>query len=180
MFHISKRAAALGAAAALAATTAFAVSADAAGSAPRTPGAPRTAKAAATTVPTCHVDDLYLSMGKPQGAAGSFLYPIRFTNTSTHTCDLRGYPGVSAVNVGHGQIGSPATRNAHSVSTVAVRPDHTVYATIRTNDPDVVSSCRPTSTYVRVYPPASYQSVLIPYHLRVCGAFEINPVGATP
>jgi hypothetical protein len=164
MINISTRVAALASAALLAATGAM-VGATQSSASPRTP--------------TCHVADLYLSVGKSTGGAGSLFYPIQFTNTSTHTCALRGYPGVSVVDIRHHQIGAPATRNAHPVSTVFVHPAQTVFATIRTNNPSVVPTCRPTSTYIRVYPPASFQSVLIPYHLRVCGTFETNPVQRT-
>ena len=164
MINISARIAALATTALLAATGTMA------GAAP---------SSASPRIPTCHVADLHLSVGKVTGGAGSLFYPLRFTNTSTHTCSLRGYPGVSVLNSHRHQIGTPATRNAHPVSTVFVHPARTVFATIRTNNPSVVPTCRPTSTYIRVYPPASFQSVLIRYHLKVCGAFEINPVQRT-
>ncbi|MEH0573317.1 DUF4232 domain-containing protein [Streptomyces sp. B21-108] len=164
MINISTRIAALATTALLAATGTMA------GAAP---------SSASPRIPTCHVADLHLSVGKVTGGAGSLFYPLRFTNTSTHTCSLRGYPGVSVLNSHRHQIGAPATRNAHPVSTVFVHPARTVFATIRTNNPSVVPTCRPTSTYIRVYPPASFQSVLIRYHLKVCGAFEINPVQRT-
>ncbi|MFE2432016.1 DUF4232 domain-containing protein [Streptomyces sp. NPDC059373] len=128
---------------------------------------------------TCHVADLRLSIGRVTGGAGSLFYPIRFTNTSGHTCALRGYPGVSVVDVHRHRIGAAATRNPHRVSTVSVHPARTVFATIRTNNHSVVSNCRPTSAFIRVYLPSSTKSVLISYHLRVCGAFEINPVQRT-
>jgi hypothetical protein len=110
------------------------------------------------------------------GGAGSLFVPVRFTNTSTQTCALRGYPGVSILDIEHHQIGAPATRNPHPVSTVLVHPDQTVTATLRTNSRDVVPACRATSTYVQVFPPASLPSGLIPYRLQVCGTFQVNPV----
>lgn len=122
--------------------------------------------------------DLNLSIGEPDGAAGSLYYPIRFTNTSTRTCALRGYPGVSVIDVRHHQIGTSATRTGEPVDTVSIRPGRSVTATFRTNSAGVGAGCRPMSTYVKVYPPNSYQAVNIPYHLRVCGAFEISPVQA--
>ncbi|WP_431677819.1 DUF4232 domain-containing protein [Kitasatospora sp. KL5] len=131
---------------------------------------------AASTTPTCQAGDLYLAVGSPQGAAGSFLYPVVFTNTATHSCALRGYPGVSVLTVGHAMIGAPAARNGVPVSTVVLAPAGTATATIRTNDPGVVPSCRTTSTYLGVYPPASTQQKLVPFHLRVCGVFEVSPV----
>ncbi|MCF3179088.1 DUF4232 domain-containing protein [Streptomyces polychromogenes] len=128
--------------------------------------------------PTCHVADLDLAVGDPDGAAGSLYYPILFTNTSTHTCALRGYPGVSVVDVRHRQIGTSAIRTGEAVETVSVVPSETVTAVMRTNSPGV-ASCRPTATYVKVYPPNSFQAEQIPYQLRVCGAFEISPVQAS-
>jgi hypothetical protein len=163
MFSIPKRAAAVAAAAVLAATG----------------GAVGAVQAQAAT-PTCRTADLYLSMGQVTGGAGSLFYPVRFTNTSTHTCVLRGYPGVSVLTTLHHQIGAAATRNSHPVTSVSVHPAGTVYATIRTNNPSVVPTCRSTSTYIRVYPPGNTQAALLPYHLSVCGAFEVNPVQSTP
>ncbi|MFD9129523.1 DUF4232 domain-containing protein [Kitasatospora sp. NPDC059571] len=162
MIPIGKRTLALGSAAALLAVG----------------GAIGTAESvqAASTTPTCQAGDLYLAVGQPQGAAGSFLYPVEFTNTSTHSCALRGYPGVAVLDVGHHQIGAPAARNGVPVSTVVLGPDRTAAATIRTNDPGVVPTCRATAAYVGVIPPASTTQLLIPFHLRVCGDFEISPV----
>lgn len=131
----------------------------------------------AVTPPTCRTADLYVAAGPVTGGAGSLFHTVGFTNTSTHTCVLRGFPGVSVVNAAHHQIGAAATRNGATVTTVTLAPDHTVTFTIRTNNQSVVPTCRPTAAYIRVYPPASTQPVLIPDHLKVCGSFETNPVG---
>lgn len=170
MIHFSTRVAAFGAALVLAATG-TAVGATQAQAAPsKTP----------TATPTCHTSNLRLSVGRVTGGAGSSFYPIRFTNVSGHTCLLRGYPGVSVLDRHRHQIGAPATRNPHRVVTVKVRPTRTVSAVVRTNNPGVGPSCRPTSSFIRVFPPASTQAVLIHFHLRVCGAFEVNPVSFAP
>nr|WSX48459.1 DUF4232 domain-containing protein [Streptomyces sp. NBC_00974] len=163
MTNVLTRAATI-ASAALFATTGAAIGATQASALPMTP--------------TCHVADLNLAIGEPDGAAGSLYYPIQFTNTSTHTCVLHGYPGVSVVDVRHRQIGTSATRTGEPVDTVSVQPGETVTATFRTNSRGVAAGCRPMSAYVKVYPPNSYDAVQIPYHLRVCGAFEISPVQA--
>ncbi|WP_405726614.1 DUF4232 domain-containing protein [Streptomyces sp. NBC_01537] len=99
------------------------------------------AQAAQTSpaTPTCHVADLHLSIGPVSGGAGSLFYPIRFTNTSRHTCALRGYPGVSVVNIRHHQIGAPAARTGQPVTTVQVRPHRS--ATQR-SAPTILTSCR--------------------------------------
>ncbi|WP_328926802.1 DUF4232 domain-containing protein [Streptomyces sp. NBC_00190] len=131
---------------------------------------------AAYKAPTCRLADLELTIGEPQGAAGSVLYPIEFTNTTSRTCSLRGYPGVSVVDAKHRQIGTSAIRTGESYNTVSVFPDDTVTATFRTNSRSVVPDCRQKSAAVKVYPPASGLAEEIPYRLRVCGAFEISPV----
>src|SRR5436309_3667308 len=69
-----------------------------------------TSASASTALRTCAVSDLYVSMGRKEGAAGSVYWPIRFTNTSTTSCALRGYPGVSSLDTAHRQIGPAATR----------------------------------------------------------------------
>ncbi|MET9888022.1 DUF4232 domain-containing protein [Streptomyces sp. NPDC006430] len=126
--------------------------------------------------PTCRVADLDVAVGGPERSGGSIDYPILFTNTTGHTCALRGYPGVSVTDARHRQIGTSAIRTGEAISTVSVFPDDTVTAVMRTNSRSVAPNCRAPSTYVKVYPPNSTVAVEIPYHLRVCGMFEISPV----
>ncbi|MYV45251.1 DUF4232 domain-containing protein [Streptomyces sp. SID2888] len=135
---------------------------------------------AQAAAPTCRTADLSLSVGQVTGGAGSFFHPIRFTNTSARSCALRGYPGVSVLDSQHRQIGAAASAGPHAVTTVLVRPAGSVYAAVRTNDPSIVGRCRATSTYLRVYPPGNREAVLVPHRLRVCGAFQVNPVQSTP
>ncbi|MFD5511820.1 DUF4232 domain-containing protein [Streptomyces sp. NPDC059761] len=164
MSNVLPRAAAL-AAAALLATTGAVVGATQASALP-------------TATPTCRVADLELTVGDPERAGGSINYPITFTNTTGHNCALRGYPGVSVTDARHRQIGTSAIRTGEPISTVIVSPDETVTAIMRTNSRSVAPNCRPTSTYVKVYPPNSGVAEEISYPLRVCGMFEISPVQA--
>ncbi|WP_405723780.1 DUF4232 domain-containing protein [Streptomyces sp. NBC_01537] len=128
---------------------------------------------------TCSVRDLHLSMGRKDAAAGSLYWSIRFTNTSTRSCTLRGYPGVSVLNAAHRQIGPAATHSGQSYRTVRVTRGHTVTAVIRTANGPIGGPCRPTGTYLRVYPPGSHRSVLIPARWRVCSnIFQVSPVTA--
>ena len=132
---------------------------------------------AASSARTCTVNDLYGSMGSKDLGAGQLYWPIKFTNTSTSACALRGFPGVSALSVSHQQIGGAAARSGRSYSTVTIQPGHTVTAVIHTTNGPIGGSCRSTGTYVRVYPPASHQALLIPAALRVCSnVFTVDPV----
>ncbi|MER6531108.1 DUF4232 domain-containing protein [Streptomyces sp. NPDC001508] len=136
-----------------------------------------TTAAAPAGPPTCTVSDLYVSMGRKEGAAGSLYWPIRFTNTGTSGCALRGYPGVSVLDAAHHQMGAAATRTGGAVSTVTLAPAHSASAVIRTTNGPVVGTCQATGTYLRVYPPASRTAVLVPAGWKVCsGTFRVAPV----
>ncbi|MFE1878885.1 DUF4232 domain-containing protein [Streptomyces diastatochromogenes] len=140
-------------------------------------GVTSTAAHASAGARTCAVSDLYLSMGRKEGAAGSLYWTIRFTNTSTTKCALRGYPGVSALDTAHHQIGPAATRTNESYSTVTLAPAHSTSAVIRTTNGPIGGPCLRTGTYLRIYPPASHTAVLVPARWTVCsGVFQVGPV----
>ena len=133
--------------------------------------------ATAASLRTCAVSDLYVSMGRKEGAAGSVYWPIRFTNTSTTGCSLRGYPGVSALDTAHRQIGPAATRTGQPYSTVTLTPAHSVSAVIRTSNGPIGGPCLRTGSYLRIYPPASHAAVLVPASWTICsGIFQVGPV----
>ncbi|MEV7684557.1 DUF4232 domain-containing protein [Streptomyces bungoensis] len=126
---------------------------------------------------TCAASDLYLSMGRKEGAAGSLYWPIAFTNTSTTSCALRGYPGVSVLDTAHRRIGPAATHSGRSYATVTLAPAHSATAVVRTTNGPVGGPCRATGSYLRVYPPASRTAVLVPAAWKVCsGVFQVGPV----
>lgn len=126
---------------------------------------------------TCAVSDLYLSMGRKEGAAGSVYWPIRFTNTSTTDCVLRGYPGVSVLDTAHRQIGPAATHSGRPYATVVLAPAHSASAVIRTTNGPIGGPCLRTGTYLRVYPPASFDAVLVPAPWTICShLFQVGPV----
>ena len=126
---------------------------------------------------TCAVSDLYVSMGRKEGAAGSVYWPIRFTNTSTTSCTLRGYPGVSVLDPAHRQIGPAATHSGRPFATVVLAPARSVSAVIRTTNGPIGGPCLRTGTYLRIYAPASYQAVLVPASWTICShLFQVGPV----
>lgn len=135
------------------------------------------AQPASAAVPTCAASNLYLSMGRQDHGAGQLYWPVRFTNTGTGSCALRGYPGVSVLDVAHRQIGPAATRTGQSFTTVTLRPAQTVSAVLHTTNGPIGGPCRRAGTYLRVYPPGSRQAVLVPASLTVCSnVFTVTPV----
>lgn len=167
--HFSRRAAAVSLTAALAALTTAGLTWNA--------SATTSAAPAASSVRTCTVGGLRLSTGRQEGAAGSLYLPIKFTNTGRAGCALRGYPGVSVLDSKNRQIGPAATRSGRSYATVVLAPGHSASAVVRTTNGPIGGACRPTGSYLRVYPPASYTSVRIPAHWKVCShTFQVGPV----
>lgn len=73
---------------------------------------------AAVTAPACRSAQLRVSLGRPNGTAGTTYYAIVFTNRGAR-CALWGVPGVRPVGVGRRTVGPPA-RN-ESVGRMAVR-----------------------------------------------------------
>ena len=106
------------------------------------------AQTAASTTPRCKTPGLsvWLGVGSGGGQAGGIVYPLEFTNVSGHTCQLYGFPGVSAERAGN-QVGSAAGRD-HSVParTVTLRNRATAHAFLQITD-------------VSAFPPASCNAV---------------------
>lgn len=118
----------------------------------------------------CLNEDLSLSLGQPNGAAGSEYVDIIFTNTGTEPCALRGTPGVSVVGDSNGtQIGVPAEQTGPAnPPTVQLAPAGTAHATLQsvnigTDGGPLTDQCTvSTGDGYRVYPPHSFDSIFVP------------------
>jgi len=106
------------------------------------------------------------------GVAGGVYYHLEFTNLSGHSCSLRGYPGVSAVNLAGHQQGSAASRNSvYPPTTVTLANDHSASAVLKITDVGVFSrsACDPTTAAgLRVYPPNRTAAKLVPFPFDAC------------
>jgi hypothetical protein len=126
----------------------------------------------ATTVSACTFGDLRVAFGAYEGTAGTTYLPIQFTNVSTTTCTIGGYPGVSALGANDQQIGPSAVRTTgQSYGLVTLAPGATASAAysfiVVQNAPS--STCLPeTATALKIYPPNSYSSVSLPFSGQLC------------
>ncbi|MGP9724606.1 DUF4232 domain-containing protein [Corynebacterium sp. AOP40-9SA-29] len=66
----------------------------------------------------CTTGDLDVTAGQTQGAAGSILLDVEFTNTSDGSCTLTGFPGVTLVDESGEPVGAPAEREENLPSSV--------------------------------------------------------------
>ena len=114
------------------------------------------------------------------GALGSFYFKIEFANLSGRTCTLAGYPGVSAVDLHGGQIGSPARREVTGApGVVTLAPEAQATALLHVVDVGVLpaSACHQTAAAgLRVYPPGERASKLVPFPFRTCAKLGDSPM----
>jgi hypothetical protein len=153
------------------------------------PGATTAPGAAVTPVPSadpggtpaavsgpapCATSALHVSVSRSQGvAAGSSYFPIVFTNVSTASCTLYGYPGVSFVTgTGGSQIGIPATENpAHPRKLITLAPGQAGHAELQVVDAQNYppADCgMVTAHWVKVYPPNQTAPVYASFTAQAC------------
>lgn len=143
----------------------------------------------ASAVPACKTSalDIWFENEIGGGTAGSVYYRFQFTNLSSHTCTLKGYPKVLAVNLKGQQIGSPASHDTtESPHLVKLAPEKSAPALIRIVNAENFppSACHPvTAAGFRVFPPGNTASRLVPFPFRACskvgnGNLSVRVVGS--
>jgi hypothetical protein len=143
-----------------------------AGAATRVSGAATPAAGAAT--PTCQTRGLVIWINtQPNGTAGTIFYTLNFTNLSGRPCLLRGFPGVSAVNLRGRMFGRAASRDSgQPVRNVTLTNHQTAHAVLGIVDVGALpaSTCPPTTAAgLRVFPPNQTTAKVIPFPFQACG-----------
>jgi Protein of unknown function (DUF4232) len=136
-------------------------------------GAPAAHAVTRTSTPRCTTSGLVVWMNTTgSGAAGTIYYHLEFTNLSGHRCTLRGYPGVSGVNLTGHRIGSAGSHNAiYPTTTITLANGATANALLGITEVGFFSSsaCHPTTAAgLRVYPPNQTTSKVIPFPFGAC------------
>jgi hypothetical protein len=130
-------------------------------------------RATAASAPRCATSGLVVWLDtNGNGTLGHIYYNLEFTNLSGHACALRGYAGVSAVNLAGHRVGLPADRDPGTpVHTIHLAKGATVTALLRLTDVGVLpaSACSPTTAAgLRVFPPGSATSKVVPFPFGAC------------
>jgi hypothetical protein len=126
---------------------------------------------------------LKVSLGPPNGAAGTTFYPLQFVNMGKTTCMLKGYPGVSAVTSSGKQIGSAASRVSAKFGTVTLAPGKQRNATIGIVDTGnfSASSCAPvTAAGLKIFPPNQSKSVTLKKTFSTCSSTTTTSLTVRP
>jgi len=138
----------------------------------------------------CQSSELKVTLGQSNAAAGTTFYEILFTNDSSTTCTLYGFPGVSFTGETYAvQVGPAATRN-HSVqpSLVTLAPGAVASAEISVVDAQNYppGPCGlTTASGILVYPPNLTSSIGLPFNGYTCvhpkdHVLTVDPVVAGP
>lgn len=125
----------------------------------------------------CKAGDLKLSIGRGDSAAGTVYKPLVFTNVSSHSCVIQGFPGVSYVGGADGhQVGAAAFRTGEKGAPITLGKGDTASAAIgfvnvQNYDP---ATCQPQPVRgLRVYPPQETASMYIDMPTTGCGNDKI-------
>lgn len=126
---------------------------------------PTDTQAPAPTPGTCPTSGLAIGVSNQQGAAGSMLMDLTFTNNGSSDCELHGFPGVSLVGTGDGsQLGAPATREDVPAETVELQPGDTATAALRITRAEnfEAGSCGLVpADGLRIYPPGDTEAAFV-------------------
>jgi hypothetical protein len=135
--------------------------------------APAVTSPSGTGTPACATSSLNVKQGAGSGYAGGVYLAIDFTNTSSSTCTLFGYPGVSLVTgPPYTQIGLAAKRTPRTPpQLVTLAPGATANAVLQIvnalNYPS--ATCDPTkATALKIYPPNQTEPVYLPSTATGC------------
>jgi len=133
------------------------------------------ASAAPAAAPACATANLgvWVNVSQGSGAAGTFAYPLDFTNTGSHACTMYGYPGVSATyGNNEAQLGRAAARDSlYKARTVTLAPGATAHAYLFWVEvlDFTPSACKPaTANFLKVYPPNRKSAALSFFSLQGC------------
>ena len=142
------------------------------------PATPATSPAPPAGSAGCPTSALTMSLGPGNGAAGSSYYPIEFTNASSTTCSLYGYPGVSFLAASGAQIGAAATEDpTYPRMLVTLTPGSTVHAELRITDAQNYppSTCDPVAAYqLRIFPPGQTSALNIRMTAMACSNTSVQ------
>lgn len=130
-----------------------------------TADSPPASPAPAPTPGTCPTSGLSIGVANQQGAAGSVIMDLTFTNKGSSDCQLYGFPGVSLVGTGDGsQLGAPATREEVPAETVELTPGATATAALRiarAENFDESSCGLVPADGLRIYPPGDREAAFV-------------------
>jgi hypothetical protein len=138
-------------------------------------------KGAFASAPSCTSTGLVIWLDtNGNGSAGATTYNLELTNLSGYACTLRGFPGVSAVDLTGRQLGLPAIWEGKVGKAVTLSSGRGISpisygdtATVLLNVTDVwnfsTGNCgQVLAAGLRIYPPGQTVSKIVPFPFAAC------------
>lgn len=141
------------------------------------------ASTAAASTPSCTTSGLRITLGDGGAAAGTDFTVLDFTNSSTATCTLYGFPGVSLLNSSGAQIGAAASGNPSTAPVlVTLAPGAKANARLGVaaagNYP--AADCKPqAAARLKVFPPNQTQPVELSFAAAGCTVSSSHQLSVT-
>lgn len=131
-------------------------------------------------VTSCDTDDLSLSLGQPNGAAGTSYVDLILTNVSSLSCTLNGYPTVILVDSQGQQLGQTAGQSTSSSAptTITLKPDQTAHSTVAFPNPGNFSTgaCSNQSTDINLTPSGQTSGLQAATIQQYCPGFSVTAI----
>ena len=128
--------------------------------------------------PACNTSQLTGELGPSNAGAGQVYNPLVVKNTSTTTCEVRGFPGVSLLDGSGNQIGEPATREGNEGAAVILKPGESASATLHTTNEGMGATCTAPAAQIKVFPPNQTQALTFSAAYTACGGFSVTTMVA--
>lgn len=126
--------------------------------------------------PRCHTSALSLRVLDKGAGLGSAFYLVVLRNKSTHSCSLKGYPGVSLLDRNHRQVGPSAKRLRSSTpKRFTLKPGKAGSARWTVGHNACNGGNPPRSIYVRVIPPDETTARVRRHRVAICRS-QIEPL----
>lgn len=152
--------------------------------APETTGNRQEDLTAGTDKDACIAANLDVTLANEEGAAGSRVFELEFTNTGD-TCEMIGFPTITMVGDGTGrQIGGTASREPISTDYITLKKGDSATSTVTVAQADAydAATCNPTEADgLRVFPPANTNSIYVPVpDLKGCDNPDLSTLSVGP
>ena len=142
-----------------------------------------TSAAAAASTPRCRLHQLSLARPKSNGAAGSIRLRFVFTNSSSSTCKLFGFPGLQMLNTHHANLHTVVIRATSNVvppepelNVVMTPGQHGSFYAGYSDVPTGTQTC-PAAAFLEVTPPNAFKHFTQSSHIAPCGGkITVSPV----
>ena len=136
---------------------------------------------AAAVAPACRGAPTEGRVGLPgDGAAGTIVYELEFSNVGRHTCTLFGYPGVSAVNDSGHRVGQPASHSGVR-HLVTIRPGGTAHAVLAVHEAGAFCLHPLNGATLQVFPAGQTRAQEVDLAVQVCAhrrTMNVEPIGS--